>query len=146
MKKQRGFTLLELLVVLAIIGIMASLVLVSLQSVRGKARDAKRVSDVRQLMLAMELYLDDHLKYPEKGAVGLIDSLPSNLSPYLLPVPTDPGVTPANCLPEGYRWWGNTGQGQKYCLWACLEQGGVFTASPKGTIKLDSSPADLDCQ
>ena len=146
MKKQRGFTLLELLVVLAIIGIMASMVLVSLQSVRAKARDARRMSDVRQLLMAIELYLDSHLKYPEKGAVGLVDSLPSNLSPYLTTVPLDPGVTPPTCLPEGYRWWGNTGQAKKYCLWTCLEQGGAFTASPSGTIKLDSPPSDLDCQ
>lgn len=146
MSKKRGFTLIELLVVIAIIGILATIVLVSLQSVRAKARDAKRISDVRQLMLAMELYMDDSLRYPEKGSVGLVDSVPSSLVPYLDPTPEDPGNTPASCQPEGYRWWGNTGQAQKYCLWACLEERNLFfAASPKGTRKLGSMPSGLDC-
>jgi hypothetical protein len=96
-------------------------------------------------MLATELYQDEHLKYPENGTLGLVSSPPSNLAPYLDPVPQDPGNTPSACLPEGYRWWGNTGQAQKYCLWACLEEGGVFAASPKGTRRLSATPSDIDC-
>ena len=54
----RGFTLIELLVVIAIIGILSSVVLASLNSARQKGRDAKRISDVKQLQLALELYYD----------------------------------------------------------------------------------------
>ncbi|MFH1462391.1 MAG: type II secretion system protein [bacterium] len=54
-KKKRGFTLIELLVVIAIIGILASIVLVSMGGARAKARDAQRLSDVKQMALLIEM-------------------------------------------------------------------------------------------
>jgi prepilin-type N-terminal cleavage/methylation domain-containing protein len=53
--KQKGFTLIELLVVIAVIGMLASIVLVSLGPARARARDAKRLSDIRQMSLAIEI-------------------------------------------------------------------------------------------
>ena len=51
MQNKKGFTLIELLVVIAIIGLLSSIAVVSLNGARAKARDAKRVSDVKQLSL-----------------------------------------------------------------------------------------------
>ena len=56
----KGFTLIELLVVIAIIGILSSVVLASLNSARQKARDARRISDIKQIQLALELYADSN--------------------------------------------------------------------------------------
>ena len=53
-----GFTLIELLVVIAIIGVLASIVLASLNSARQKSRDARRIADIKQIQLALELYYD----------------------------------------------------------------------------------------
>jgi len=95
MPKQKGFTLIELLVVIAIIGILASVVLVSLNSARKKARDSKRLSDLKQIQLAIELYYDDKGYYPKEGdgsngRVGEGAGLDTMLSPYISAVPNDP--------------------------------------------------------
>jgi len=55
MKNKKGFTLIELLVVIAIIGLLSSMAVVNLNSARGKARDAKRISDVKQLSLVIDM-------------------------------------------------------------------------------------------
>lgn len=65
-----GFTLIELLVVVSIIGILATTGTVSYSSARSKARDAKRVSDSRQLQTAIEIYFEVNSTYPPDGRVG----------------------------------------------------------------------------
>lgn len=54
-----GFTLIELLVVIAIIGILSTLAVVALNSARQKARDATRMSDVREMQKALEFYFGE---------------------------------------------------------------------------------------
>lgn len=80
-----GFTLIELLVVIAIIGILASIVLASLNTARKKGRDARRVADMKQVQLALELYYDaNSSKYP------LGTSMAPLASTYISTVPSDP--------------------------------------------------------
>ncbi len=69
-KYKRGFTLIELLVVIAVIGILASVVLASLNSARAKARDARRLADIKQVATALELYYDKYGYYPAYTTVG----------------------------------------------------------------------------
>jgi type II secretion system protein G len=68
--KSRGFTLIELLVVIAIIGLLASVVMASLNSVRAKGRDARRISDFKELSKALALYYDKYGKYPNEAPYG----------------------------------------------------------------------------
>jgi len=63
-KNKKGFTLIELLVVVAIIGLLASIILASLSTARAKARDTKRLTELKQLQTAMELYRSDNGTYP----------------------------------------------------------------------------------
>src|SRR3989338_5409213 len=64
LRRANAFTLIELLVVISVIGLLASIVLVSLNSARAKARDAKRLTDLAQIKKALELYYDDNGSYP----------------------------------------------------------------------------------
>jgi len=73
-KSNKGFTLIELLVVIAIIGILASVVLVALNSSRVKARDVRRLSDLRQITTAIELYYNQYGHYPVTASFASFDS------------------------------------------------------------------------
>lgn len=66
-QRRRGFTLIELLVVIAIIGLLSTLAVVALSSAREKARDAKRVADVKSIQSSLELYANQVGGYPSVG-------------------------------------------------------------------------------
>lgn len=99
---KKGFTLIELLVVIAIIGILSSVVLASLSTARQKSRDAKRISDIGQIQLALELFFDANQTYPTStGASPWPVSNALLSSGYLPKLPVAPsGVT--------YRYYGAT--------------------------------------
>lgn len=104
---ERAFTLVELLVVIAIIGILATIVLVSLNTARIRARDTKRLGDIRQIQLALELFADSKNQvYPQTDmystaacGAGVVCGLGSSDScgsrSCLSAVPKDPSGTPA---------------------------------------------------
>ena len=93
MKNQRyyqiakAFTLIELLVVMAVIALLSTLSVVALNNARAKARDSRRLSDVRQIQTALEAYFDYDNIYPltlptsspfMAGDVVLLESVPSD--------------------------------------------------------------------
>jgi len=60
MNKDKGFTLIELMVVISIIGTLSTIVLGALQSARLQANDSKRLTEVQQVEFALEMYYQDH--------------------------------------------------------------------------------------
>lgn len=85
-QKEGGFTLVELLVVIGIIAILATILLLQLGTARAKGRDAKRISDMNQIRTALELYFDDNSTYP----AALTELVPATGNKYLQKLPTDP--------------------------------------------------------
>lgn len=63
-RNSSGFTLVELLVVISIIGVLAALLLVNLSNVRERGRDSARKSDLAQMRTALRLYYNDFQTYP----------------------------------------------------------------------------------
>lgn len=65
--RRSGFTLIELIVVLAIIGVLAAIVMPTMQDVLMKARDARRKTDLDSIRLAIETHFADQAFYPPSG-------------------------------------------------------------------------------
>lgn len=63
--KQKGFTIVELLIVIVVIGILAAIVIVAYNGVQGKARDSARIAKVKSIAKAIELYYVDNGTYPQ---------------------------------------------------------------------------------
>ena len=97
-RKESGFTIVELLVVIVVIAILASISVVSYNGIQQRARDSARDSAVRSLKLALEVYKSDFNQYPIAGANPnsgyLITGLTSSLVPtYISKIPDDPDTT-----------------------------------------------------
>lgn len=74
-----AFTLVELLIVLAILSVLVSIALVSFRSSQARGRDAQRKSDLKQMSSALELFYSDYGKYPS-ASQGLIQGCTYNYS------------------------------------------------------------------
>lgn len=63
-KRQQGFTIVELLIVIVVIGILAALVITTFTGVQGRARDTERETDIKAIHGQLEAYYADHGGYP----------------------------------------------------------------------------------
>ena len=82
-RKNRGFTLIELMIVMTIIGILASIAAPNYQRSVIKAREAVLMEDLYQMRRAIDAYFADHAKYPE-SLEALVEAK------YLRDIPRDP--------------------------------------------------------
>lgn len=130
MRNRTGFTLIELLVVISIIAMLSSIILSSVNTARMKARDTRRIEDLKQIQNALELYRNDNNgMYPQAIASSFDNNSWVNLGNYLVPkyiskLPIDP-INDA-LINKGYTYYyysGSTGclLGKCYDLVARLE-------------------------
>jgi prepilin-type N-terminal cleavage/methylation domain-containing protein len=133
--KSRGFSLVELLVVVSIIAILVTLGMISYLSIQKNARDAKRQSDLNTVRSALEQYHADWGFYPDRIDFtqpdrGLTKTGGNQTKNYLTTLPTEPKpsdtqkqycykATPDGCSNSG----GNNCT--RYNLYAVLEKGGT---------------------
>ena len=107
MTRSRGFTLIELLVVISIIGMLSAIVLASLNTAKIKGQDAARISDVKSLETAMEIYYNGNNGYPTSNGSGNGDVLLSDATLTSKLVPTYIPSMPAPLIADGDRYYAN---------------------------------------
>ena len=128
---KKAFTLVELLVVIAIIGILSTLSVVALNSARAKARDARRLSDIKQIRTALDMYYDSAGIYPTSLIPG--SPLSYNGLDFLAKVPDDP-------LSSQHYIYAQTENGQNYTIDFTLEtksagyEPGNYQATPYAIV------------
>lgn len=138
LKKQGGFTLLELLIVIVIIGILALLIIPNITSAPKKARDTQRKTDITAVRKALEEYYVSNSVYPGgSGALRtgtVLQELTGGSAPIMKELPKDPkgdGVT----SPYVYTYV-SANSNTEYTISACLENN---QDNGQGIIAADAS-------
>jgi prepilin-type N-terminal cleavage/methylation domain-containing protein len=137
-RKQSGFTIVELLIVIVVIGILAAIVITTFTGVQKKGRDADRKSDINAIYSQVEVYFAENAKYPSLANMndstfrstnlkGLSDDAltdPKGSSATLVGTPASNSyayaATPSGCDN------GANGDCTGFTLTATLEAGGTF--------------------
>lgn len=128
MKNKKGFTLIELLVVIAIIGLLSTLAVVSLSAARERARDAKRLADLRNIQGAMEIYASEQGVYPVYASATELNEncLDGSKGPEETPI-TTPCIRNLMSIPKdpvgssyNFKYCSNS-NGTQYRIWAGME-------------------------
>ena len=110
LRRAAGFTLIELMVVLVIIGVLAALIVPNVLDRTDDARATAARTDVHNIMQALKLYKLDNQRYPtpEQGLAALVQRpstppVPGNWKPYLEKLPSDPWGQPYQYLNPGIK-------------------------------------------
>ncbi len=135
---KQGFTLIELLVVIAIIGLLSTLSILALNSARARARDAKRVADVKQIQTALEMYYNDAGDYPATITAG--SPIYSGSSTYMQAVPVPPTPVDGTSCPATQALYTYTKGTYSYTLNYCL---GAAVNTIPGNALQTATPAGM---
>ena len=144
---KKGFTLIELLIVIAIIGLIASLSVAAVNNAKQKSRDARRLSDIKQIQSGLDMYLRDKGFYPNDpigtpkpmlGRVGAETLSNGNGWSDAISGAMYIGIVPADPLPTQDYNYTVSGGNSWYTITFTLEgassgyPAGLRTATPKG--------------
>jgi len=108
-----------------------------IKGAQSQTRDAKRMADMRQIRDLMEFYRSIQGQYLSSKTMPTSIKMDSSV----VPISQDPGSGP--CL--YYQWISNIKNPQKFCVFACLENGKFYAVSHKGAKELEEEPKILDC-
>lgn len=135
---KKGFTLIEMLIVITIIALLASLILVGMGGARAKARDSRRIADLHAIQNALELYYAKFYFYPQpqsdwRGFSLILTNPETGIG--VSSVPKDPLTN------VGWTYYyGRSSDGQDYVLGARLE-----TKDPALDDDIDGTVYGVDC-
>ena len=114
MKRKAGFTLIEVLVVIFIIGLLASVVLVGLGTFRARGRDVRRIADLRSMQNILELYYAKNGEYPTTMPWDSLENSLKSAGIGVSNIPEDP-------VPSGQYKFASSPSRQSYVLSANIE-------------------------
>lgn len=148
---KKGFTLIELMVVIAIIAILSGILLANFAAARANSRDGQRISDMAQIQLALAGYFNQCNAYPASLAVTATSATcPSgvNLGTFISRIPTPPNQTGQS----SYVYLTATANGtiDDYMLEATLEGKSTvssesLTSEPQDILNANGSSASYNC-
>ncbi|HVA28197.1 MAG TPA: prepilin-type N-terminal cleavage/methylation domain-containing protein [Candidatus Baltobacteraceae bacterium] len=87
---ERGFTLIEMMIVVAIIAILVAILVPNFMRARAQAQTAACEANLKEIATALELYQTDHQAYPDVTTLTNVTNAEANLGPYLRQTPIDP--------------------------------------------------------
>jgi prepilin-type N-terminal cleavage/methylation domain-containing protein len=126
MKSQKGFTLVEMVIVIAVIGILMGLVFNGTQSIQANARDTKRIADLKKVQTYLELYYNKCNHYP--GTATCSDNVTGGeilwpqLKGVLIATVADSGDIPDSDPSRVVYKYGVSDDGFDYVLGATMEK------------------------
>ena len=131
-----GFTIIELIVVVTVVGILAAITVVSYSAAQGRARDTTRRADIANITKALEQYYDDNGSYPTTSgasstiqsywylstATGWTSTLATALNGIISPLPVDPRNNGSFVTARqfSYAYFSGTGCGKSPGQWYVL--------------------------
>ncbi len=140
---KKAFTLIELLVVIVIVGIIVMISITLFSTMKRRSRDVKRITDIKQLHTALEMYYDEMGRYPDNirngigvGGTVFLKDIPVN------PTPMDDG----NCSESDYVY-ATTSDASRYTIDYCISTqvgeivAGNYSAIPETIASVDSLPS-----
>lgn len=92
-QEKKGFTLIELIIVISVITVLSTIVLAAMSQGRVKARDTQRISDLAQIQLALRVYKDSNGAYPvfdEGISIGKGSLFDIKMKDFFPVIPSDP--------------------------------------------------------
>ena len=144
LRSERGFTLIEMLIVIAVIAILAGIVITGVSGIQASARDTKRMGELRGVQTTLEGYFAKCGHYPNGQVCGTLGTGAAEITPWSTLQATLGGRIPQDPLPSLRTYeYGYTSGGLGYILKATLEND---NASLKDPLEIEiSGISTIDC-
>ena len=143
LRSERGFTLIEMLIVIAVIAILAGIVITGVSGIQASARDTKRIGELRGVQTNLEGYFAKCGHYPNGQTCGTVGSGAAEITPWSTLQTTLGGRIAQDPLPSKTYEYGYTSGGLGYILKATLEND---NASLKDPLEIETSGiSTVDC-